>query len=151
MWGAWSKDTCMSEPCWVMLRFRGFQTRGRKDQSEYPEATLTPLGIGQRQLSHSVTLSCPTLCNQRACSPLASSVHGIITVRILEWVGISSSRESSQPRDQTHFSDISCTGRQILYYCATWEYQGQLYLQGLQARLSGCNSRSHAIKKDTCF
>ena len=30
-----------------------------------------------------------------------STVHGIIPVRILEWVAISSSRGSSQPRDQT--------------------------------------------------
>ena len=27
-----------------------------------------------------------------------------------------SSRESSQPRDQTHFFYISCIGRQILYH-----------------------------------
>ena len=26
-----------------------------------------------------------------------------------------------QPRDRTHISCISCTGRQILYYCATWK------------------------------
>ena len=34
------------------------------------------------------------------CSP-GSSVHGIILTRILEWVAISSSRGSSQPRDWT--------------------------------------------------
>ena len=33
-----------------------------------------------------------------------SSVHGILQARILEWVAISSSRGSSQPRDGTHFS-----------------------------------------------
>ena len=37
-----------------------------------------------------------------------SSVHGIFQARILEWVAISSSRGSSQPRDQTHVSFISC-------------------------------------------
>ena len=36
-------------------------------------------------------------------------------------VAISYSRGSSQLRDRTHVSCISCTGRQILYYCATWE------------------------------
>ena len=36
------------------------------------------------------------------CSSLASPVHGISEARILEWVAISSSRESSRPRDQTH-------------------------------------------------
>ena len=39
--------------------------------------------------------------------------------RILDWVAISFSRGSSQPRDQTPVSYISCTGRQILYHCTT--------------------------------
>ena len=38
--------------------------------------------------------------------PPDSSVHGISQARILEWVAISFSRGSSQPRDWTH---ISCT------------------------------------------
>ena len=36
-----------------------------------------------------------------------SSVHGTLQVRILEWVAMPSSRESSQPRDQTHVSHIA--------------------------------------------
>ena len=35
------------------------------------------------------------LCDPMDCSPLGSSVHGIFQARILEWVAISSSRESS--------------------------------------------------------
>ena len=35
------------------------------------------------------------------CSPPSSSVHGILQARILEWVAISFSRGSSQPRDRT--------------------------------------------------
>ena len=35
------------------------------------------------------------------CSPLCSSVHGIFHARIPEWVAISYSRRSSQPRDWT--------------------------------------------------
>ena len=35
------------------------------------------------------------------CSPPGSSDHGISQARILEWVAISSSKGSSQPRDQT--------------------------------------------------
>ena len=50
---------------------------------------------------------CPTLCDPMDCSPSGSSVHGISQARILEWVDISSSRGSSQPRDQTHISYIS--------------------------------------------
>ena len=49
-----------------------------------------------------------------------SSVHRIFQARILEWVAISSSRGSSQPRDWTCVSCVSCIGRQILYHCATW-------------------------------
>ena len=52
------------------------------------------------------------------CSPPGSSVHGISQARILEWVAISFSRESYQPRNQ---SCISCIGRQILCHGATWE------------------------------
>ena len=40
---------------------------------------------------------------------------------MLEWVAIACSRESSQPRDQTRISCVSCIGRQVLYHCATWE------------------------------
>ena len=43
--------------------------------------------------------SCPTLCNPMCCNLPGSSIHGIIPGRILEWVAISSSRGSSQPRD----------------------------------------------------
>ena len=39
------------------------------------------------------------------------SVSRILQARILEWVAISSSRKSSQPRDRT---GITCIGRQIL-------------------------------------
>jgi len=40
-------------------------------------------------------------CNFMDCNPLDSSVHEIFQVRILEWVAISYSWESSQPRDPT--------------------------------------------------
>jgi len=40
-------------------------------------------------------------------SPPVCSVHGIIQAGILEWVAISFSRGSSQPRDQTQVSHIA--------------------------------------------
>ena len=55
----------------------------------------------------SVTQLCPTLCNPMDCSPPGFSVHGILQARILEWVAISFSRESFQPRDQTCISCIA--------------------------------------------
>ena len=39
-----------------------------------------------------------TLCDTTDGSPPGSSVHGILQARILEWVAISSSCRSSQPR-----------------------------------------------------
>ena len=48
-------------------------------------------------------------CDPMDCSPPGSTVHGFLQARILEWVGISSSRGSSRPRDGTHFSCVSCT------------------------------------------
>ena len=53
-------------------------------------------------------LSCPTFCDPMDCSLLGSSVHGILQARILEWVVISFSRGSSQPRDQTRVPCVSC-------------------------------------------
>ena len=45
-----------------------------------------------------------------------SSVHGILQAKILEWVAMSSSRGSFQPRDRTHVSYVSYIGRQVLYH-----------------------------------
>ena len=59
---------------------------------------------------------CLTLCNPMDYSPPGSSVHGIIQARILEWVAISFSRGSSQPRDQTW---VSCTEGRFFTVWAT--------------------------------
>ena len=56
--------------------------------------TYIPVCVCVKQLQ-----SYLTLCNPRDCSPLGSSVHGILQTRVLEWVAISSSRGSSQSRD----------------------------------------------------
>ena len=54
-----------------------------------------------------VTQSCPILCDPMHCSPPGSSVHGILQVRILEWVTIPFSMRSSRPRDGTQVSRIA--------------------------------------------
>ena len=51
-----------------------------------------------------VTQLCLTLGDTMDCSLPGSSVHGILQAKILEWVAISFSRGSSQPRDQTWVS-----------------------------------------------
>ena len=67
-----------------------------------------------------VTQSCPTLCNPRVCNPPASSVHGLLQARILEWIAIAFSRVSSQPRGQTQ---VSCTARKVFTVRAIREVQ----------------------------
>ena len=47
-----------------------------------------------------VAQSCRILCDPMNCIPPGSSVYGIFQARILKWVAISSSRESSWPSDQ---------------------------------------------------
>ena len=62
------------------------------------------------------------------CSPPGSSGRGISQARIQEWVAISFSRGSFQPRDWTCISWISCIGRWILYHCAPWEAEDSITL-----------------------
>ena len=63
-----------------------------------------------------VTQSYLTVCYRMDCSLPGSSVHGDSPARIPEWVSVSSSRGSSQPRDQTCISFVSCVGRWVLYH-----------------------------------
>ena len=63
--------------------------------------------------------SCPTLCDPIDGRPPGSPVPGMLQPRILEWVAISFSRGSSQPRDRTWVSFISCADRQIHCHRAT--------------------------------
>ena len=55
-----------------------------------------------------------TLCDLMDRSLPGSSVHGILQARILEWVAMPSSKGSSQPRDRTQVSYISCISKQVL-------------------------------------
>ena len=71
----------------------------------------------------SVVQSCPTLYHPMGFSLPGSSVHEIVQARILEWVAISYSRGSSQPKDRTRVFCNSCFGRQFLYHSATWVAQ----------------------------
>jgi len=65
-----------------------------------------------------VAQSCLTLCNPVDYSPPGSSVRGIFQARILEWVAISFSRGSSQPRTQTQ---VSCIAGRFFTLWATGE------------------------------
>ena len=58
-------------------------------------------GFWRRVCLYSVMKSCLTLCDPMEHSPPGSSVHEISQASILEWVAISFSGGSSQPRDWT--------------------------------------------------
>ena len=59
--------------------------------------------------------SCLTLCD-----PMDYTVHGILQARILEWVAVPFSRESSQPWDRTQ---VSCIAGGFFTVWATREAQ----------------------------
>ena len=63
------------------------------------------------QWTSEVAQSCPTLCDPMDCSLPVSSICGIFQPRVLEWVAISFSKDSSWPRDWTQVSQI--TGRRF--------------------------------------
>ena len=82
-------------------------SRGSSQPRDQTQISLIAGGFFY-QLSHKgrskeseVAQSCLTLCDPMVCSLPGSSVHGILQARVLEWVAISFSGGSSQPRDQT--------------------------------------------------
>ena len=90
-----------------------------------------------------------TLCNPMDCSLPSSSVIGIIQVRTLEWVAISFSRVSSQPRNQTRvfciaggfFSSWPTRGAPIQAECPTIQFQH--YLPGVNSTFKKLRAHSH--------
>ena len=66
----------------------------------------TDLGITSFSHISEVARLYPTLCDPVDCSLPRSSIRGILQARILEWVAISFSRGSSQPRDCIQVSHI---------------------------------------------
>ena len=66
-----------------------------------------------------VTKLCLIFCDRFDYSPSGSFVHGIFQAGI-QWVAIFFFRGSSQPKDQTQISSVSCSGRRILYHRVIW-------------------------------
>ena len=60
--------------------------------------------------------SCPTFCDPIDCSPPGSSVHADSPCKNTGVGCHSLLQGSSQPRNRTHISSVSCTGRQVLYH-----------------------------------
>ena len=81
-------------------------------------------------LSMCFVLSCVQLCDPMDCNLPGSSVDGIYQARILEWIPISFSQGSSQPRDWTRVSYVSCiAGRFLSLQSSTcWAIRKALYM-----------------------
>ena len=93
-------------------------------------------------VSACVTQSCLTLCKPVDCSPPGSSVHGILQTRILQWIAMLSSRGSSQSRDQSQVSCISCIAGGFFTTGTTWEAHG-----GVEAQ-SGALKEKSGLHRD---
>ena len=63
------------------------------------EKRMEGAGPVTTQSESEVAQSCPTLCDPVDCSLPGSSVQWIFQAIVLEWIAISFSRGSSQPRD----------------------------------------------------
>ena len=86
-----------------------------------------------------ITQLCPTLSDPMDYSPPGSSVHGLLQVRMLEWVAIPFSRGSSQPRDWTWVS--STAGR----FFTDWA------TRGAQAQNRAQHSQSQTRREKETF
>ena len=79
--------------------------------------TTEPLGKprveGSVQFSHSIM---STLCDPMDCRLPGSSVHGILQVRILEWIAMPSSRDLPNPGIKPASVISTCIDRWILYH-----------------------------------
>ena len=74
---------------WVL-----FSGSGGGLHSRISSSNVIPKKVKEREVAQ----LCTTLCDSMDCSLPGSSVHGIFQTRVLEWVVISFSRGSSQPR-----------------------------------------------------
>ena len=76
----------------LLLRIAGM---GMNIEREEISQQQRPCGCMHVHMRAQLLSSCPTLCNPMDCGLPGSTVHGILKVRILEWVAISFSRGSS--------------------------------------------------------
>ena len=117
---------------WLPVDYEGYnQTKGMRGKLREGARRHRPLSTWMCSPTWKVSKPCPSLvfretsshccccvaaqlaqlfCSSMNCSPPGSSVHGISQARKLEWVALSLSSGSSQPRDWTH---VSCTGRRF--------------------------------------
>ena len=101
---------------WDKGRTEAYASEGKKNQQKdqgenqyngmyYTEQkTLKESSLSVFIEKSEVTQLCLTLCDPMDCSLPGFSVHGIFQAIVLEWIAISFSRGSSQPRNWTRVS-----------------------------------------------
>ena len=88
---------------------------------------------------HMRAQSCPTVCDPMDYSPPGSSVHGVLQARILEWVAISFSGGSSQPRDPTR---VLCIAGNSLPLCPPRKPHSSVAFPNFKTDCT-CHSHTH--------
>ena len=79
----------------------GWEDPLEKEMATHSSTPAWKIPWTEEPQSSSVAQLCPTLCDPMNWGLPGSSVHEILQARILEWVAMSFSRGSSQPRDWT--------------------------------------------------
>ena len=119
--GTWLETTNLEERIWRKTTNKNIQSLGSTPSFAPTSLATFSIYYGTRRPGYLVTEQqtfftgvcvcsvaqlCPALCDPMDCSPLGSSVHGILQARILVWVAMPSFRGSSWPRDGTGVSYI---------------------------------------------
>ena len=81
------KETLIHTTTWINLEDTMLNEINQKQKDKYCDSLCDCMRAKSLQ-------SCLTLCDPMDCNLPVSSVHGILQTRILEWVAMSSSRES---------------------------------------------------------
>jgi len=82
------------------------------------------------------------------CSPSRPSVHGIFQAKILEWVAICFSRGSSQPRDGTRVSYVSCIASEFFTAWASLRYTNS---NPENSEINSCKRQEQNFIQDECI
>ena len=89
-----SKQTYLADlPCLTHYFSRNWQFPAFLSLTHPPASEFSPVVLCVLKVL--VIQQCPTLYHPIDCSPPGSSIHGILQAKILEWVAIPFSRESS--------------------------------------------------------
>ena len=131
-----------------ILEWVSISSSRRSSQSRvkhgFPALQADSLPLSHQKVKVLIAQLCPTLFDPVDCSPPGFSVHGKSQARILEWVAISSSRGSSQPRDRTR---VSCSANRFFTIRVTREALQYLILPYIFVSVPKEHRTLHMISK----